>query len=109
MPEASFLWENLLSGIVTKNVRGGNRTFIGNVNRCVRTNRCKSKTVGENFMVWLLRKCVKCGEYTLSQETCPLCGGNLRIPHPAKFSPEDKYAKYRRAMRGSVQNEKVGH
>ncbi|HDQ05882.1 MAG TPA: ribosome biogenesis protein, partial [Candidatus Bathyarchaeota archaeon] len=23
-----------------------------------------------------------------------------RIPHPAKFSPEDRYAKYRRAMRG---------
>ena len=50
-------------------------------------------------MVWLLRKCVKCGEYTLKHESCPVCGGDLRIPHPAKFSPEDKYAKYRRAMR----------
>jgi hypothetical protein len=44
MPEASFLWENLLSGIVTKNVRGGNRTFIGNVNRCERPKQYR-KTV----------------------------------------------------------------
>jgi H/ACA ribonucleoprotein complex subunit 3 len=51
------------------------------------------------IMVWLLRKCVKCGEYTLKHESCPVCGGDLRVPHPAKFSPEDKYAKYRRAMR----------
>ncbi|TET24189.1 MAG: RNA-protein complex protein Nop10 [Candidatus Bathyarchaeum sp.] len=56
-------------------------------------------------MVWLLRKCVKCGKYTLNQESCSSCGGNLRIPHPAKFSPDDRYAKYRRAMRGLGQNE----
>jgi len=49
-------------------------------------------------MVWLLRKCEKCRRYTLDQEKCPHCGGNVRIPHPAKFSPEDRYAKYRRAM-----------
>lgn len=51
------------------------------------------------IMVWLLRKCVNCGEYTLKRERCPFCGNDLRVPHPAKFSPEDKYAKYRRAMR----------
>ncbi len=56
-------------------------------------------------MVWLLRKCVKCGKYTLNQESYSSCGGNLRIPHPAKFSPDDRYAKYRRAMRGLGQNE----
>ncbi|HKZ93391.1 MAG TPA: RNA-protein complex protein Nop10 [Candidatus Bathyarchaeia archaeon] len=50
-------------------------------------------------MVWLLRKCEHCSGYTLSQEKCPRCGGKVRIPHPAKFSPQDKYAKYRRAMR----------
>ena len=57
------------------------------------------------FVVWLLRKCVKCQQYTLNKERCPVCGGEVRIPHPAKFSPEDRYAKYRRAMRGLVQNE----
>jgi H/ACA ribonucleoprotein complex subunit 3 len=35
----------------------------------------------------------------LNQEKCPYCGGKVLIPHPAKFSPQDKYAKYRRAMR----------
>ena len=50
-------------------------------------------------MVWLLRKCVKCGKYTLRKDTCPYCGGSIRIPHPAKFSPTDKYLKYRMAMK----------
>lgn len=50
-------------------------------------------------MVWLLRKCVQCHKYTLNQEKCPHCGGKVLIPHPAKFSPQDKYAKYRGAMR----------
>ncbi len=53
-------------------------------------------------MVWLLRKCVQCGKYTLNLEKCPYCGGNVRVPHPAKFSPQDKYAKYRRAMKSEL-------
>jgi H/ACA ribonucleoprotein complex subunit 3 len=56
-------------------------------------------------MVWLLRKCVECQNYTLNQQKCPSCGGNLHIPHPAKFSPEDRYAKYRRAIRTVEKNE----
>jgi len=51
------------------------------------------------MMVWLLRKCGSCRQYTLNQEKCPYCGGKVHIPHPAKFSPEDRYAKYRRAMK----------
>jgi H/ACA ribonucleoprotein complex subunit 3 len=50
-------------------------------------------------MVWLLRRCVKCKKYTLNTEKCPYCGDNVRVPHPAKFSIDDKYAKYRYAMR----------
>jgi len=72
-------------------------------------NNTKKRLKPVGMMVWLLRKCVECGEYTLNEESCPICGGNLRIPHPAKFSPEDKYAKYRRAMRGLNQNEKVSN
>ncbi len=53
-------------------------------------------------MVWLLRKCMQCGMYTLDLEKCPYCGGEVRVPHPAKFSPQDKYAKYRRAMKVEV-------
>lgn len=53
-------------------------------------------------MVWLLRKCEKCKRYTLNQEKCPYCGGKVHIPHPAKFSPDDKYAKYKGAMRAET-------
>ena len=50
-------------------------------------------------MPWLLRKCVECGRYTLKRDKCPYCGGHVRIPHPAKFSPDDRYSKYRRLMK----------
>lgn len=45
-------------------------------------------------MKWLMRKCVQCSRYTL-KNICPSCGSSTMIPHPAKFSPDDKYAKYR--------------
>jgi H/ACA ribonucleoprotein complex subunit 3 len=54
------------------------------------------------MMVWLLMKCEKCARYTLRKDICPSCGGTVRVPHPAKFSPDDKYIKYRMALkRGS--------
>jgi H/ACA ribonucleoprotein complex subunit 3 len=57
------------------------------------------------LLVCLLRKCIICGEYTLNQDSCPLCEGKVHTPHPAKFSPEDRYAKYRHAMKRLSQNE----
>ncbi|MCL4430254.1 MAG: RNA-protein complex protein Nop10 [Chloroflexi bacterium] len=53
-------------------------------------------------MVWQLRKCVNCEKYTLNKTSCPYCGGPVRIPHPPKFSPDDKYLKYRMAMKRSA-------
>ncbi|MBS7659406.1 MAG: RNA-protein complex protein Nop10 [Candidatus Bathyarchaeia archaeon] len=50
-------------------------------------------------MTWLLRKCLNCGRYTLNKDKCPICGGLVRIPHPPKFSPEDKYLKYRMVLK----------
>lgn len=50
-------------------------------------------------MGWLLRKCEQCGKYTLKTDVCPYCAEKVRIPHPAKFSPDDKYLKYRMAMK----------
>ena len=43
----------------------------------------------------LLMKCNKCGSYTL-RETCKTCGTKTIRPMPPKFSPQDKYGKYRR-------------
>jgi len=39
-------------------------------------------------------KCSNCGKYTM-KETCS-CSGKAITPKPGKFSPEDKYAQYRR-------------
>jgi H/ACA ribonucleoprotein complex subunit 3 len=50
-------------------------------------------------MVWLLRKCENCQSYTLNNEKCPYCGGKVRVPHPPKFSPDDKYLRYRMALK----------
>ncbi len=49
-------------------------------------------------MRFLLRKCPKCGTYTLKDE-CPRCGSKTRVAHPSRFSPEDKYVRYRVIMK----------
>jgi len=48
---------------------------------------------------WLMRRCVRCGRYTLRRTRCPVCGGELVVPHPHRFSPEDKYVEYRYRMK----------
>lgn len=40
-------------------------------------------------------KCKECNIYTLEQK-CPECGKKTVEVKPPKYSPEDKYAKYRR-------------
>ena len=47
-------------------------------------------------MRFQLRKCGKCFHYTL-KEKCPKCGEQTISAHPAKFSPDDKYMRYRLA------------
>lgn len=39
-------------------------------------------------------KCKNCGKYTM-KEICS-CGGAAVVPRPAKYSPLDKFANYRR-------------
>ncbi|KXB08320.1 ribosome biogenesis protein [candidate division MSBL1 archaeon SCGC-AAA385D11] len=46
-----------------------------------------------------MKKCKGCGSYTLKENECPKCGGELGTPHPPKFSPEDPYGKYRRKLK----------
>ena len=42
-------------------------------------------------------KCMSCGNYTL-KEICK-CSSKAVTPRPAKYSPEDKYGKYRREVK----------
>ncbi|TMI28219.1 RNA-protein complex protein Nop10 [Candidatus Bathyarchaeota archaeon] len=49
-------------------------------------------------MRFLIRKCPKCGLYTL-KTACPACQSTTVSPHPAKFSPDDKYASLRDGQR----------
>ncbi|HFC49658.1 MAG TPA: ribosome biogenesis protein [Thermofilum sp.] len=47
----------------------------------------------------LWRKAVKWEGFTLKEDNSPYCGGEVRSPHPAKFSPEDPHGTYRRKMK----------
>jgi H/ACA ribonucleoprotein complex subunit 3 len=50
-----------------------------------------------------MKRCKSCGEYTLKYK-CPYCEGDLGVIYPAKYSPEDKYGKYRRILKKQMQN-----
>ncbi|NPV62909.1 MAG: RNA-protein complex protein Nop10 [Methanotrichaceae archaeon] len=43
-------------------------------------------------------KCPVCGRYTL-RDRCPSCGASTITTRPARFSPEDPYGRYRRALK----------
>jgi H/ACA ribonucleoprotein complex subunit 3 len=45
-----------------------------------------------------IRRCPADQTYTLSL-TCPACGKPTIVAHPARYSPEDKYGKYRRMVK----------
>lgn len=36
-----------------------------------------------------------CGAYT-TKPVCPKCGKSTGLPKPPKYSPEDRYGRYRR-------------
>jgi H/ACA ribonucleoprotein complex subunit 3 len=45
----------------------------------------------------LLHLCRTCGRYTFA-DACPEGHGPTRTPHPARYSPHDRWGKYRRAL-----------
>ncbi len=47
-----------------------------------------------------LLRCTSCKKYTLD-ESC-LCGGKAISPAPPKYSPDDKYADYRRKAKEDI-------
>jgi len=50
----------------------------------------------------LIRKCPKCGTYTLN-EKCKDCLVLSKNPNPAKFSIQDNYGKYRRKLKREIE------
>ncbi|MCK5587210.1 MAG: RNA-protein complex protein Nop10 [Candidatus Lokiarchaeota archaeon] len=46
----------------------------------------------------IIKTCVECNHYSISSSICPVCGGRLKVAAPPKFSPQDKYGKYRRML-----------
>ncbi len=52
-----------------------------------------------------IRYCPKCKRYTL-KEKCPICGSPTIVKAPPKYSPHSKYAKYRRAMKRKILEER---
>ncbi|UCE73344.1 MAG: RNA-protein complex protein Nop10 [Methanomassiliicoccales archaeon] len=51
----------------------------------------------------LLRKCEECGRYTL-KDKCS-CGNMTIVPQPARFSPQDRFGKYRRILKNQKAKE----
>ena len=49
--------------------------------------------------------CNICSKYTM-KEVCPSCGGKANLAKPPKYSPEDKYADYRRESKEKELQEK---
>jgi len=45
-----------------------------------------------------MKKCPKCGKYTL-KDFCSDCNEKSVTIKPPRFSPVDKYGKYRRALK----------
>ena len=50
------------------------------------------------LMKSLIFRCKHCDQYTLSM-VCPNCQNRTINPAPPRFSPEDKYGKYRRKLK----------
>ena len=50
-----------------------------------------------------LRKCPECEAYTMKLE-CGKCKVETNQTKPARYSPEDKYGKYRRKLKKMREN-----
>jgi len=48
-------------------------------------------------------KCINCNTYTI-KKICPRCNSEAITPKPAKYSPEDKYGKWRRQYKNDMEN-----
>lgn len=56
-------------------------------------------------MKTLIRKCKYCNIYTM-EEKCPRCGNETYMALPMRYSPADKFQKYRIKLLGGNENGK---
>jgi H/ACA ribonucleoprotein complex subunit 3 len=61
-----------------------------------------AETLGAVPLTRLLKKCPRCGQYTMNPTVCPKCGEHVVGAHPPRFSIEDRYGKYRRQMKRAL-------
>jgi len=57
------------------------------------------------LMMKHILKCTLCGNYGLDEECS--CGSKRVSPRPARFSPDDKYAHYRRIAKRMIEDKGV--
>ncbi|HID25112.1 MAG TPA: RNA-protein complex protein Nop10 [Thermoplasmata archaeon] len=57
-------------------------------------------------MMSSIRYCTRCKDYTL-EEKCRKCGEDTVVKKPARFSPQDHYGVYRRALKKIRRSEDV--
>jgi H/ACA ribonucleoprotein complex subunit 3 len=50
-------------------------------------------------------RCVSCQKYTM-KGSCPVCGSLTENTFPPRYSPEDRYGKYRRLYYKEVEDKK---
>ncbi|QRF76025.1 Ribosome biogenesis protein Nop10 [Thermoplasmatales archaeon] len=53
----------------------------------------------------LIRKCIQNGHYTM-KEICPVCGSGTEFALPPKYSPSDRFQKYRLKLMDGEKNGK---
>jgi len=58
-------------------------------------------------MKQLLFKCFSCDRYSMKQK-CPLCKGETIAMAPARYSPEDRWGKYRRLLLKDIEGKENG-
>lgn len=57
-------------------------------------------------MVHHIRWCPSCEIYTMKEE-CPRCGERTRTRSPPRYSPQDRYGKYRRMLMEEIRRKEA--
>jgi H/ACA ribonucleoprotein complex subunit 3 len=62
---------------------------------------------GEIPVKSMMMRCGACNRYTMEQE-CPVCKGPVERRAPARYSPQDRFGKYRRRLTEEAEKDGQG-